>query len=77
MNPNLVEEVARAIYLHVDAAHFDTHERAMDAAQAAIRVCMARAAEIAISNRAPGAFIDYDEACTDIASDIKREGGLT
>ena len=57
--------------------HTQRADFANEIAQAAIRVCMARAAEIAISNRAPGAFIDYDEACTDIASAIKREGGLT
>ena len=91
MNPKLVEEVAvaleRADDMEVPNGISDGCKNAMVSdwswflAQAAIRVCMARAAEIAEANIgfAKGEQFTPMELFTasTILDDIKREGGLT
>ena len=84
MNPKLVEEVARAICQEFYGTAWENtseYRRGICAgiAQAAIRVCMARAAEIALNHEASAEDYDgtYRDGCEAAADAIKREGGLT
>lgn len=75
MNPKLVEEVARAIYESMDLMDKLDTTAAEIYAQAAIRVCMARAAEIAEAEIKArwGDPVRRGQ----VSDAIKREGGLT
>lgn len=88
MNPKLVEEVARAICQEFYGTAWENtseYRRGICAgiAQAAIRVCASRFAEIAkvgwlSSKRTVIGDADRESAlCEEIESSIKREGGLT
>ena len=95
MNPKLVEEVARAICQEIlrhptKAGPAPCYCKSLEGmseicpehiryAQAAIRVCMARAAEIALNHEASAEDYDgtYRDGCEAAADAIKREGGVT
>lgn len=85
MNPKLVEEV---IFLICEAEGIPQKNRDPDGRQmrrvrkiaaAAIRVCMARAAKIALNHEASAEDYDgtYRDGCEAAADAIKREGGVT
>lgn len=86
MNPKLVEEVARAIAKADGKIAWSSLPEMMKYefsvyAQAAIRVCMERAAEIATKEadkyEDEGEFVGEILTANNISDAIKREGGLT